>query len=53
MANKPTSSGKKSDAQRQRTRINKIKAIKKALMIAGGQHVEKLNARLSFWENQK
>jgi hypothetical protein len=34
------------------TRTNKIKAIKKALLKAGGQEVEKLKERLRFWENQ-
>ena len=54
MVTKPTKgSGKSDTAQRQRTRLNKIKAIKKALIFAGGQAVEKLNTRLRFWENQK
>lgn len=39
--------------QAQRTKQNKIKAIKKALLSAKGQHVDKLTERLRYWENQK
>ena len=54
MVTKPTKGSRKSDtAQRQRTRLNKMKAIQKALLYAGGQAIEKLNTRLMFWENQK
>jgi len=38
---------------RAHTRLNKIKAIKKALLIAKGSGIAQLEARLKFWEEQK
>ena len=44
---------KKSSAQKIRTRLNKIRKIKKALLIAQGSMIDALNTRLGFWERQK
>ena len=38
---------------RAHTRLNKIKAIEKALLTAKGDAIGRLNERLQFWENNK
>ena len=50
MGSKPNNSAARADAQKKRTALNKIKAIKKAILLAGGNHAQLLEERLKYWE---
>lgn len=52
MGKKQKSNPFKNDAQKKRTAQNKIKAVEKALLIAGTDaHKQKLQQRLAWWQS--